>query len=105
LTDIEEFKRVCKGNGVFCVVMGADEIPARLEAVARKYKKDRVRFNACGERCPLDYARKGVWIMHHKREAAVWLETDEGLEGTLDRVLDGGAIFKALSALTSNSGL
>jgi thiol-disulfide isomerase/thioredoxin len=105
LTDIEEYQRVCKGKGVFCVVFGAEEIPERLAAVAQKYKRDPVRFYACGERCPLDYARKGVWIMHHKREAAVWLETDEGLEGSLDRVLDGGATFKSLSALTSKSGL
>jgi thiol-disulfide isomerase/thioredoxin len=105
LTNAEEFNRTCKGNGVFCVVMGADEVSPRLEAVAQKYKKDRVRFYACGKHCPLDYARKGVWIMHHKREAAIWLETDDGLESALDRVFDGGAYFKPLSALTSNSEL
>jgi thiol-disulfide isomerase/thioredoxin len=108
LTDIAVFNKECKGKGVFCVVEGANEVPARLEAVAQMYRRDKFRFFACGEKCPIEYAKKGVWIFHPKKESAIYLESTEGIEGTLDRVIDGGAPFKPLSELAgaaANAGL
>jgi hypothetical protein len=99
VTNVADFNQVCKGKGVFCVVGSAEE--AALEDVARKYRNDKkFMFWMCAEQCSMDFARVGIWILHHRRDAAIRLEGLGGIERTLDRVLDGGAQFTPIEKLT-----
>jgi hypothetical protein len=62
-------------------------------------------FYLCGEKCPLEYAKQGVWILHHKGRRYVKLGNTTELNPTLDRVIDGGAFFEMLdpSQLLTNT--
>ena len=95
----EEMQKECKGKGVFCVVVGG-EVTKEFEDIAKKYKHDHFKFYVCGEKCPIEYAKKGVWVLHHKRDAGIKVEDLGALGGTLDRVVDGGAKFDLMSKLT-----
>ena len=92
LESAEEIQNECKGKGVFCVIEGGEKPSRAFEAAAQKYRHDRFRFYTCGEKCPLEYAKKGILILHHRRDAAIRSLEDE-LHANLDRVLDGGARF------------
>jgi thiol-disulfide isomerase/thioredoxin len=98
VTSVGDFNAACKGKGVFCVVASAD--PATLENVAFKYRNDKFTFWICGEKCALDFAKEGVWVFHHRRDAAIRLEGLDGLSGTLDRVIDRGAQLTPVEKLT-----
>ena len=106
LDDAEEMEKACTGKGVFCVFAGADEATKEFEEVAKKYRHDHFRFYVCGPECPVEYARKGIWVRHHKREnMAIKVESLDALGSTLDRVVDGGAKFEPISKLTQTDEL
>lgn len=89
----DEVQRECKGKGVFCVIQGGEKPAKAFEAAAQKYRNDHFRFYTCGEKCPLEYAKKGVVILHHRRNAGIRLSLEDEIDANLDRVLDGGARF------------
>jgi thiol-disulfide isomerase/thioredoxin len=97
LVGLAEFNQECKGQGTFCVVEGAEKPSETYEKLAEKYRREKTQFYFCGQDCPLDYARSGVWILHHKREAGIRLESLDAFESTLERVLDGRGEFKPMS--------
>jgi hypothetical protein len=93
----EDFWKQCRGKGVFCVVGPGDP---EFEAVARKHRRDKFRFWTCGDDCEEEFAKEGgIWIIHHKRDAAIKTGGMEELRGVLDRVIDGGAVFTPMEKL------
>jgi thiol-disulfide isomerase/thioredoxin len=105
LLDLSEFNKECKNHGKFCVVEGSEKAGQKYELTAVKYRNDPFRFYLCGEKCPLVFARSGVWIFHHRRESVIRLDDSEDLNANLDRVIDGGAIFQPLSKFTQSEPL
>lgn len=97
--DIGDIDKYCKGKGVFCVLKGAGISDEKFEAAARKYRHDRFRFYTCGEQSPLTYPKKGLWILHHRRDAAIKVTDEKLINANLDRVIDGGARFEPLEDL------
>jgi hypothetical protein len=94
---LTEFNQTCKGHGTFCVVEGGEKATTQYEKLAEKYRREKAHFYVCGDDCPLEYARSGIWILHHKREAGIRLDSLDGFESTLERVLDGRGEFKPMS--------
>ena len=105
LLDMNQLDSECKGKGVFCVVVAGEKPGDELEAIARKYRHDHFRFYMCGEKCPVKYAKEGIWILHHRRNAAIKVSDESSLSSVLDRVADGGAKFESMSTLTNQSEL
>lgn len=104
----EEFKETCKGHGKYCVVMSqAEEASQSFKDIAKKYRNDPFKFFLCGEKCPIDFtkSKKGFWIIHQKRDAAIIADTEESLKADLDRVIGGDARFTPISKLLDNSDL
>jgi hypothetical protein len=99
LTVVTEFNHACKGQGTFCVVQGGEKASGEFEKIAEQYRKERTKFYICGSDCPVEYARAGIWILHHKREAAIRLESCDELQADLDRALDGRGVFVPMSKL------
>ncbi|OHT12621.1 Thioredoxin family protein [Tritrichomonas foetus] len=102
LEDEEQFANICKGKGSYCVIIGAEEASATFREVARRYRNDPFKFLTCGEKCPIEYAKKGFIIVHPKREAAIRINEEGELRAGLDRVIGGDARFTPISKLTEN---
>lgn len=109
MTSLEDFSQKCKGKGRFCVVQGGgnNQASADFLAIANKYRHDHFQFFICSsEKCPLDYVSKfsnqqnpKIWIFHHKKDAAILVDSISTLASTLDRVADGGARFHPIDKL------
>jgi thiol-disulfide isomerase/thioredoxin len=96
LTNADVFATECKDRAVYCVLVGGDTIDERLEALAHAYERFRIRFFACGEKCPVPYAREGVWVLDHTGDGAIHLANLDGIETTLNDIGSGRAEFGAL---------
>ena len=101
----DELEKECKGKGLFCVIEGGDGPSEAFEAVAKKYRHDHFKFYTCGAKCPLHFAKQGVWILHHRRDAAIKLSGSDEIGSSLDRVIDGGAKFTPMSQLAQAQDL
>lgn len=95
LESAEEIQNECKS--VFCVIEGGEKPSRAFEAVAQKYRHNRFRFYTRGEKCPLEYAKKVILILH-RRDAAIRSVEDE-LHANWDRALDGGAKFLPMAQM------
>lgn len=105
LESSEEFDKHCRGKSVFCVLEGAEAASEEFRSAAKKYRHDPFRFYTCGSKCPLEFAKSGAWIIHHRRNAAVRLENANELGAALDRVLDGGARFEEVDGFAQGGEL
>ncbi|KAH0791393.1 Thioredoxin family protein [Histomonas meleagridis] len=99
LTNIDEFNSHCKGKRIFCVIEGSDVPSEEFKSASKKYRHDPFMFYECGENCPLDFINDNIWILHHKRDAAIKVTDKSTIGSFLDRVLDGGAKFELLERL------
>jgi hypothetical protein len=96
LTHEDVFRTECLGRGTYCVLVGGDEIEENVERLAHKYERFRFRFFGCGEKCPIVFGRKGVWIFDYGGKGVIELEMIDGIELMLDRVSSGKAVFESL---------
>lgn len=92
MESIEEFNNACKGHGNFCVLLG-EKSDAQYQTIARKYRNDPFKFYECDEKCPFEFSKGAIHIFHHRRDAAIKVQTLVDLPTNLDRVIDGGARF------------
>jgi thiol-disulfide isomerase/thioredoxin len=99
LAELGEFNTTCRGKATFCVIEGADEIDPLLVDTAKRYTPDPLEFFVCGPNCPLEWARTGVWVLHHKRDAGIRLDSLDDIDTHLQRVIDGSIGFKPLTTL------
>jgi len=97
----EDFDKMCKGSGTFCVIMQGEEPNDVFNQLSSKYKHDPFKFLTCGQKCPFKWVKEGAYIVHHKRNAVVHTNSNEEIASNLDRVIDGGAKWVNFEELTN----
>jgi hypothetical protein len=67
----------------------------KFESVAQKFRKDKVKFYRKGLGA-LGFLNKGLWVLHHRRDAGIQVDGVDALAPLLQRVMDGSAKFAPL---------
>jgi thioredoxin 2 len=104
LVSVDDFNEECKGKRRFCVIHGAQEIGGEFLEAAKRYGTDPLNFFVCGADCPLEFAKSGLWVIHHRRDAAVKFDGIDEIDLHLQRVIDASVVFQPLARLVGSEG-